>query len=199
MLKINRSSIPLFIYLSYLPPLYQILSGTLHEVRFEWPEDKKIETENVESMKILSDKSLLNGDVAYINSKRSSIGLIVRDLTLSHYSFYLADSLGLHRMENRSHTNQAVSLHLYTPPIEKCYVFDQKTGKVVFDPKALRLSNCYFDGLHWRVSNGGCSMRKIQCIQYIQCTLSLNKISRNAFPTHRTLAGRLSLHFEDKK
>ena len=58
-----------------------MLSGTLHEVRFEWPENKEIEIENVESMKILSDKSLFKGDVAYINGKlKSSLNFWFRSL-----------------------------------------------------------------------------------------------------------------------
>jgi|ERR1712029_925609 len=83
----------------------KMLSGSLHEVRFKWPESEEISIENVEAMKVLSEKELIKDDVAYIN-----------------------DSIGLHRVENRSHTIPAVSLHLYTPPFERCHVFDQKTG-----------------------------------------------------------------------
>lgn len=38
------------------------------------------------------------------------------------------DSLGLHRVENKSHVLPAVSLHLYIPPYDSCRVFDQRTG-----------------------------------------------------------------------
>lgn len=38
------------------------------------------------------------------------------------------DSLGLHRVENVSHTEAAVSLHLYSPPFQTCQTFDQRTG-----------------------------------------------------------------------
>ena len=38
------------------------------------------------------------------------------------------DSIGLHRVENPSHTDRAVSLHLYSPPIVMCQAFDQRTG-----------------------------------------------------------------------
>lgn len=40
-----------------------------------------------------------------------------------------ADSMGLHRVENPSHTSPAVSLHLYSPPFETCQSFDERTGK----------------------------------------------------------------------
>lgn len=42
---------------------------------------------------------------------------------------YINDSLGLHRMENPSHVDGAVSLHLYSPPFDSCRVFDARTGK----------------------------------------------------------------------
>uniref|UniRef100_A0A8C9G615 Cysteine dioxygenase n=1 Tax=Pavo cristatus TaxID=9049 RepID=A0A8C9G615_PAVCR len=37
-------------------------------------------------------------------------------------------SIGLHRVENISHTETAVSLHLYSPPFDSCNTFDQRTG-----------------------------------------------------------------------
>ncbi|MBV94368.1 Cysteine dioxygenase type 1, partial [Eschrichtius robustus] len=37
-------------------------------------------------------------------------------------------SIGLHRVENISHTEPAVSLHLYSPPFDTCHAFDQRTG-----------------------------------------------------------------------
>ncbi|KAK7069923.1 Cysteine dioxygenase [Halocaridina rubra] len=39
------------------------------------------------------------------------------------------DSLGLHRVENVSHSDGAVSLHLYCPPFNSCSIFDERTGK----------------------------------------------------------------------
>lgn len=44
--------------------------------------------------------------------------------SLSH-----ADSIGLHRMENKSHVVPAITLHLYVPPYGSCQMFDQRTGK----------------------------------------------------------------------
>ena len=35
---------------------------------------------------------------------------------------YMSDELGLHRVENTSHSNPAVSLHLYSPPFQSCQV-----------------------------------------------------------------------------
>lgn len=41
---------------------------------------------------------------------------------------YINDSIGLHRVENVSHTETAVSLHLYSPPFDSCHCFDERTG-----------------------------------------------------------------------
>lgn len=41
---------------------------------------------------------------------------------------HISDSLGLHRVENVSHTECAASLHLYSPPFQTCQTFDQRTG-----------------------------------------------------------------------
>lgn len=40
-----------------------------------------------------------------------------------------SDSMGLHRMENKSHVLPAITLHLYVPPYGSCHMFDQRTGK----------------------------------------------------------------------
>ncbi|ESO86570.1 hypothetical protein LOTGIDRAFT_204525 [Lottia gigantea] len=41
---------------------------------------------------------------------------------------YINDNLGLHRIENPSHSDPAVTLHLYSPPFSECDSFDQRTG-----------------------------------------------------------------------
>ena len=51
-------------------------------------------------------------------------------MRITRNSYILStDSLGLHRVENFSHTDPAVSLHLYCPPFDTCHMFDQRTGK----------------------------------------------------------------------
>jgi cysteine dioxygenase len=41
----------------------------------------------------------------------------------------MSDELGLHRMENPSHVDGCVSLHLYIPPFDTCKIFDERTGR----------------------------------------------------------------------
>ncbi|XP_034955886.1 cysteine dioxygenase type 1 isoform X2 [Zootoca vivipara] len=78
----------------------KMLQGNLKETLFEWP-GKKGTGELLKK----SERVLKENQCAYIN-----------------------DCIGLHRVENPSHTETAVSLHLYSPPFEACYTFDQRTG-----------------------------------------------------------------------
>uniref|UniRef100_A0A0B8RZ61 Cysteine dioxygenase n=1 Tax=Philothamnus irregularis TaxID=1899461 RepID=A0A0B8RZ61_9SAUR len=78
----------------------KLLQGNLKETLFEWPGKK-----GVGEMLKKSERVLKRNQCAYIN-----------------------DSIGLHRVENPSHTETAVSLHLYSPPFEICQTFDQRTG-----------------------------------------------------------------------
>lgn len=47
---------------------------------------------------------------------------------LSCFFSLLTDSIGLHRIENVSHTDTAASLHVYIPAFDMCQSFDQRTG-----------------------------------------------------------------------
>nr|XP_057926413.1 cysteine dioxygenase type 1 [Doryrhamphus excisus] len=77
----------------------KMLQGELKETLFDWPK------EEAGQMTETSHKILEENKVAYIN-----------------------DSIGLHRVENVSHTEGSVSLHLYSPPFQTCQVFDQRTS-----------------------------------------------------------------------
>ncbi|CAH7017049.1 Cdo1 [Phodopus roborovskii] len=77
----------------------KMLQGNLKETLFAWPDKKSNE------MIKKSERTLRENQCAYIN-----------------------DSIGLHRVENVSHTEPAVSLHLYSPPFDTCHAFDQRTG-----------------------------------------------------------------------
>ncbi|XP_076005536.1 cysteine dioxygenase type 1 [Genypterus blacodes] len=78
----------------------KLLQGQLKETLFEWP-DRKSQGDMVQK----SQRVLQENTVAYIN-----------------------DTIGLHRVENGSHTECAASLHLYSPPFQSCQTFDQRTG-----------------------------------------------------------------------
>ncbi|KAM7391382.1 hypothetical protein PAMP_022077 [Pampus punctatissimus] len=78
----------------------KMLQGQLKETLFEWPDSKSHGDMVQKSQRILQENK----------------------------SAYINDSIGLHRVENGSHTECAVSLHLYSPPFQTCQTFDQRTG-----------------------------------------------------------------------
>lgn len=77
----------------------KILEGELKETRFEWPK--------CEGQEMTVKQVTVN--------KRNQVA-------------YMCDEFGLHRMENPSHSNKAVSMHIYCPPFRECTTFDQKSG-----------------------------------------------------------------------
>ncbi|KAH7721333.1 Protein CDO-1 [Aphelenchoides avenae] len=78
----------------------KVLQGQLLETRYAWPDE-----EDAPMVEIGHDIYETNGVT------------------------YMSDKLGLHRMENPSHSDGTVSLHLYIPPFDSCQVFDERTGR----------------------------------------------------------------------
>ncbi|CAI5456655.1 unnamed protein product [Caenorhabditis angaria] len=78
----------------------KMLDGCLTETRYDWPKGDD------EPLGVLQSTTYEQNGVSY-----------------------MSDELGLHRMENRSHSNGAVSLHLYIPPYDTCNMFDERTGR----------------------------------------------------------------------
>uniref|UniRef100_A0A914KKV3 Cysteine dioxygenase n=1 Tax=Meloidogyne incognita TaxID=6306 RepID=A0A914KKV3_MELIC len=90
----------------------KVLQGNLLETRFEWPteDDKNDENQNCEG----SGRPLIeSGNQLY---KLNGVS-------------YISDKIGLHRVENPSHSDPAITLHLYIPPFTHCQAFDQRTGR----------------------------------------------------------------------
>ncbi|XP_041086180.1 cysteine dioxygenase type 1-like isoform X2 [Polyodon spathula] len=79
----------------------KLLQGRLKETLYDWPEDQRCKQEL---------------------QKRCEINFEENQCT------YINDSIGLHRVENSSHCDHAVSLHLYSPPFDTCHTFDERTG-----------------------------------------------------------------------
>ncbi|XP_061726292.1 cysteine dioxygenase type 1 [Cydia pomonella] len=110
----------------------KILSGNLEEVRYDWPEHvqpevlKKLKNKSCCDKMEDQDGCLCEEDGVYDAGDMKEIGrarLSLNDVC------YINDALGLHRVENPSHADSAVSLHLYCPPFDTCRVFDSRTGK----------------------------------------------------------------------
>ncbi|XP_049882847.1 cysteine dioxygenase [Pectinophora gossypiella] len=139
----------------------KVLSGRLHEIRYDWPE--KIQPEVMKKLnksrrrccsesedKILNDSQHCENDSCHnyggkidgqdggqngANGKENgdydpqNMEEIGRTQLEVNDVCYINDALGLHRMENPSHVDGCVSLHLYCPPFDSCRVFDARTGK----------------------------------------------------------------------
>lgn len=50
----------------------------------------------------------------------------MQQLLSSSVKRLLLDKFGLHRMENPSHSDVSVELHVYFPPFDHCQVFDER-------------------------------------------------------------------------
>nr|POF15031.1 cysteine dioxygenase [Quercus suber] len=111
----------------------KVLSGSLTETIYNWPcETEGNPTECATNSSALGPAtehtcSLRNEDLEphQMSIKRSTI--YNREGVT-----YMSDRLGLHRIQNSSMDQLAVSLHLYTPPNAAkhgCHIFDESTGR----------------------------------------------------------------------
>jgi len=80
----------------------KVLDGSLTETLYDWPNEGE-------------------KDVPLNKKKESTYG--VNEVT------YMSDEIGLHRMENPSHSDGCVTLHLYIPAYDTCKIFDERTGR----------------------------------------------------------------------
>jgi len=83
------------------PCFMRVLEGQVKEIRYAWPAEG-------------------SGDALVESGTRE----IAAPATL-----YMSDDLGLHKIENSSHSNKLCSIHLYSPPFDFCKVFDERTAK----------------------------------------------------------------------
>ena len=74
----------------------RILAGDATETRYHWP----------------SEETREDGGLAELARRRLGAG----------ETAYMSDMLGLHRVENESHSERLMSLHLYSPPFADCNV-----------------------------------------------------------------------------
>uniref|UniRef100_UPI00398F3274 cysteine dioxygenase type 1-like isoform X2 n=1 Tax=Pristiophorus japonicus TaxID=55135 RepID=UPI00398F3274 len=79
----------------------KLLQGQLKETLFDWPDAKH------------KNQELTRKWVKIFHENQCT---------------YINDTIGVHRVENVSHTESAVSLHLYSPPFNNCHCFDERTG-----------------------------------------------------------------------
>ena len=88
----------------------KVLRGELTETLFDWPGAMAPMRERAKSVYGQNGVAYINGWHIEADDSR-------------------ADSIGLHRMENASHTAAAVSLHVYVPAFAECHTFDTRTSQ----------------------------------------------------------------------
>lgn len=98
----------------------KMLKGELNEVRYAWPNSN-----NVVHQTVIGDDFENNSDELDYGELQE----IARNSIETNDVAYINDTLGLHRVENPSHSDVAVSLHLYCPPFNSCSIFNKDTGK----------------------------------------------------------------------
>lgn len=116
----------------------KMLKGDLREKRYQYPnrpgQQQQPQQQN-DSHGEIDDRELVEigetpigvNDVAYINGGLPYSLLFLFDFNLLLIS--ALDNLGLHRVENPSHADTSVSLHLYCPPFDSCSVFQDNCKK----------------------------------------------------------------------
>jgi len=100
----------------------KVLKGGLREIKYNWPDANS----GSDIISTLEPKCIGN----YQNDEECEKELqeISRSEMNTNEVFYINDNIGLHRVENSSNTDVAVSLHLYCPPFDSCSIFS-KVGK----------------------------------------------------------------------
>ncbi|XP_058059455.1 cysteine dioxygenase type 1 [Anopheles bellator] len=101
----------------------KMLKGQLVETRYAWPKDASVNEDiraDIGHSGGTSEETEYNGD---------ELEELSRSTLETNGVCYINDTLGLHRVENPSHTDVAVSLHLYCPPFDVCSIFNKRDGK----------------------------------------------------------------------
>ena len=101
----------------------KMLKGQLMETRYAWPKDATVTEDSkadIGSGQPAGEEVEYNGD---------ELEELSRSTLETNGVCYINDTLGLHRVENPSHTDVAVSLHLYCPPFDVCSIFNKQNGK----------------------------------------------------------------------
>ncbi|XP_077288699.1 cysteine dioxygenase type 1 [Arctopsyche grandis] len=106
----------------------KMLKGELEETRFAWPDAH--DPNRTKRLPADDNEIRYGGDIGDSRWDVDESGMVElgRTRLATNSVCYINDSLGLHRVENPSNANTAVSLHLYSPPFDACHVFNQQTG-----------------------------------------------------------------------
>ena len=100
-------------------------------------------------VKLLSG-TLIEQQVPYpVSGRKEYVAMRERVMKRNDVS-YIDDSIGLHKMINRSNTNNCVSLHIYMPAYKQSRVFDESDYNDAIFTDTSRLVDVKFDNLYNR-------------------------------------------------
>jgi cysteine dioxygenase len=112
----------------------KVLAGQLRETIYEWPctpSDSTASASSASAPSVSVPSSSASSTAASPSSPDP--GQPMQEKEILNYTTdqvtYINDSMGLHRVENPSHSDRTISLHLYTPPFGTCNLFDFRTGQ----------------------------------------------------------------------
>jgi len=98
----------------------KVIDGAVCEKLYDWPDANEATAADNEATSI----TIKNAD---------SNSLLMTPRRITEYNVgevaYINDTIGLHRIENNSHTESAITLHLYSPAFDMCRSFDERTGR----------------------------------------------------------------------
>lgn len=104
----------------------KMLKGQLMETRYAWPKDATVTEDNKADIANAHTVAQNDEEIEYNGDELEETS---RSTMETNGVCYINDTLGLHRVENPSHTDVAVSLHLYCPPFDACSIFNKQDGK----------------------------------------------------------------------
>ncbi|RKP13498.1 cysteine dioxygenase, type I, partial [Piptocephalis cylindrospora] len=85
----------------------KLLDGQLEEVQYEWP------------------------DSSVTDASQPPLNILTKAVHGRDQVTYIHDRIGLHRVANPDTERPAFSLHLYTPPYDRCHIFDEASGEAM--------------------------------------------------------------------
>lgn len=95
--------------------LLKVMDGELSATLYDWPQQQHHHDQQSQNQKQKQP------DIDSLHVKSSKL-MHVNEVD------YMHDKIGIHRVSNPSNTVPAVSLHLYSPPINMCTTFCENTG-----------------------------------------------------------------------
>lgn len=103
----------------------KVLKGGLMEVKYAFPQEQQ----SISHMEPNVPAHIGHHDDEEHEHNEEQLQELCRTTVHENDVCYINDNIALHRVENVSNTDVAVSLHLYCPPFDACGIYNKSTGK----------------------------------------------------------------------